>query len=410
MWASLSEVGWFEHVGLRPEDVVAVALPPGAGWRDIVAEAWEAGAAVFPVDHRMPPAQAGSLLERARPTVVLDAAGTHRVTGVEDEPGVALIVHTSGTGGAPKLVRFDRRAIDAAVASSALALDATGGDPWVCCLPLAHVGGLLVLLRAVLLGAPVRVHPRFDAAVVASEPPGAFVSLVPTMLVRLLDRGADLSRPRAILVGGAHLSPTIREEAERAGALVIETYGLTESCGGVVYDGRPLPGTEVRIDGEGGGIQLRGPTMMLGYRFDEAATAAALTKEGWLRSGDAGEIDAEGRLRVVGRIDDAITTGGERVWPDEVEAALRDHPKVAEVAVRGRLDREWGQRVVAWVVPADPAEPPTLEELRSRAAARIGRHKAPRELVLVEALPRTFSGKVRRAALAAGVPGSAGPE
>jgi O-succinylbenzoic acid--CoA ligase len=199
-------------------------------------------------------------------------------------------------------------------------------------------------------------------------------------------------------VGGAHLRPDLRLRAERGGAKVIETYGLTESCGGVVYDGRPLPGVEVRVN-EDGGIELRGPTLMLGYRSDPEATARAFTPDGWLRPGDAGEIDADGCLHVVGRIDDLINTGGERVWPQEVEAALREHPGVAEVGVGGRLDPEWGQRVVAFVVPADPATPPSLDELRGFVGSRIGRHKAPRELVLVSRLPRTVSGKLRRVAL-----------
>jgi len=230
-------------------------------------------------------------------------------------------------------VAFSVDAIDAAVASSALALLATPEDAWICCLPLAHAGGLLVLLRGLLLGAPVRVHRAFDPAAVAAETDAAFVSIVPTMLVRLLEHRADLSHLRAILVGGAHLSPTVRGSAERAGGHVIETYGLTESCAGVVYDGRPLPGTEMRINTEGG-IELRGPTLMLGYRFDPVGTAAAFTEDGWLKPGDAGEIDAEGRLHVVGRADELINTGGENVWPDEVESALRGHPKIAEIVRR----------------------------------------------------------------------------
>lgn len=388
------------HVGLRPEDVVAVALPPGPEWLDIVAETWGAGAAVFPLDHRLHRAEASALLDRARPTVVWDETGPRRIDGTGAEARIALMVHTSGTGGVAKLVQFDRQAIDAAVASSALALQATAADRWICCLPLAHVGGLLVLLRGVLLGAPVSVHGSFDPAAVAAERDTAFVSLVPTMLTRLLDHGADLSHLRAILVGGAHLSPAVREAAERAHAHVIETYGLTETCGGVVYDGLPLPGTEMRINADGG-IELRGPTLMLGYRFDPVGTQAAFTSDGWLRPGDAGEIDADGRLQVVGRVDDLINTGGEKVWPEEVETVLREHPKAREVAVGGRRDPEWGQRVVAWVVPADPADPPTLEQLRAFVAARLPRHKAPRELVVVEELPRTLSGKVRREALGA---------
>jgi O-succinylbenzoic acid--CoA ligase len=156
---------------------------------------------------------------------------------------------------------------------------------------------------------------------------------------------------------------------------------------------------------EDGGIELRGPMLMLGYRFDAEATTRAFTDDGWLRPGDAGEIDAEGRLHVVGRIDDLINTGGEKVWPQEVESVLREHPKVAEVLVGGRLDPEWGQRVVAFVVPADPAAPPMLEELRELAGARIGRHKAPRELVLVAELPLTGSSKLRRS----DVPGDRDP-
>jgi O-succinylbenzoic acid--CoA ligase len=154
----------------------------------------------------------------------------------------------------------------------------------------------------------------------------------------------------------------------------------------------------MRIDAEGG-IQLRGPTLMQGYRFDEAGSAAAFTDGGWLRPGDAGEIDRDGRLHVVGRIDDLINTGGERVWPDQVEAALRDHPGVRDVAAGGRLDREWGQHVAVWVVPADPADPPSLEELRAFAARTLPRYAAPRELTLADRLPRTLSGKLRRAAL-----------
>ena len=387
-----------EHVSVISGDVVAVSWEPAPAWFDLVAEIWGAGAALLPIDHRLPDLEAQALLHRARPTVAIDGGGARRIDGEPADPQVAVIVPTSGTGGAPKFVEFDRAAIDAAVASSALALGASDEDRWLCCLPLAHVGGLLVLLRAILLGAPVTIHAGFDAGAVAAERDPAFTSLVPTMLGRLVSARADLSAFRAILVGGAHLSPDMRADAERAGANVVETYGLTETCGGVVYDGVPLPGTEMRIDPEGG-IELRGPTLMRGYRFDTEAGAAAFTEDGWLRPGDAGEIDREGRLHVVGRFDDLINTGGEKVWPDEVEAALREHPGVRDVAAGGRLDPEWGQRVAVWVVPADPADPPSLEELRAFAARTLPRYAAPRELTLAEWLPRTPSGKLRRAAL-----------
>jgi O-succinylbenzoic acid--CoA ligase len=389
--------------GIFERDLVAVTLPPGPGWLDLVRDVWAAGAAVLPIDPRLPRAEAGELLRLARPTMLIsvpegERSGRRLEDGLPAEPGVALVVHTSGTAGTPKLVQFERRAIDSAVAASAFALEATPRDRWICCLPLAHVGGMLVLLRGVLLDAPVSVHPVFDPQRIGAEANASFISIVPTMLGRLLDAEIDLTGFRGILVGGAHLSPDLRERADRVGAPVVETYGLTESCGGVVYDGLALPGVEMRINANGG-IELRGPMLMLGYRFDDQATSAAFTEDGWLQPGDAGEIDASGRLHVVGRIDDLINTGGEKVWPHEVEVALREHPKVAEVGVGGRQDPEWGQRVVAFVVPADAAEPPSLAELRAFAAARIARHKVPRELVLVDELPRTFSGKLRRAAL-----------
>lgn len=384
---------------LVPGDVVSVALPPGPAWAELVREIWDAGATLLPIDHRLPEPEVRRLLDRARPTVLLTPDGSVRQPGgLPEEHGVALVVPTSGTGGEPKLVRFDRAAVDAAVAASTLALGATPRDRWLCCLPLGHVGGLLVLLRSVLLGAPVVVHARFDPHAVALERGVAFTSLVPTMLRRLLEAKAPLADYRGILVGGARLPPELRARAEAAGATIVETYGLTESCGGVVYDGRPLPGTEVRVSDEGE-IQLRGPTLMLGYRSEPGLSAAALTPDGWLRTGDAGELDRDGRLHVLGRADDLINTGGEKVWPRQVEAVLAEQPKVADVAVGGRPDPEWGERVVAWVVPTDPAAPPTLAELRDAVARRLPRYAAPRELVLVRALPRTPLGKLRRSAL-----------
>jgi O-succinylbenzoic acid--CoA ligase len=385
---------------LSPGDLVAVRLPPGPAWRELIARVWGAHAAVLPVDIRLSPGEVDAILARAKPTLLLDDAGwSRREVAIPAERDVVAVIHTSGTAGAPKLVEFDRHAIDSAVAASAFELEASPHDAWLCCLPVAHVGGLLVVLRAVLLGAPVSVHERFDVEAFERDRNAAFVSLVPTMLVRLLDAGADLARFRAILVGGAALPQALRHRAEDAGANVIETYGLTETCGGVVYDGRPLPGTTVRIVSETHGIEIDGPTLMRGYRLDPAATQAAFTDDGWLRPGDAGWLDDDGRLHVLGRLDDLINSGGEKVWPQEVEIALATHPGVAEVVVAGRPDPEWGQRVVAFVVPTDRDAPPSLAELRDHAAGTIARFKAPHELVVVERFPRTSSGKVVRAAL-----------
>jgi O-succinylbenzoic acid--CoA ligase len=249
-----------------------------------------------------------------------------------------------------------------------------------------------------VLGAPVEIHARFDPPAIAAAEDVRWISLVPTMLARLLDAGTDLGRYSAILVGGGGLSDELRRRSAAAGARIVETYGLTESSGGVVYDGRPLRGVRVRT-GEAEAIEIAGPTLMAGYRLDPVATAAAFTADGWLRTRDAGEVDAEGRLRVLGRLDDVIVSGGEKIWPEEVEAALRGHAKVADVAVTGRPDPRWGSRVVAFVVPTDPASPPRLEELRDFAGIRIARFRAPRELVLADHIPRTPTGKVRRSAL-----------
>jgi o-succinylbenzoate---CoA ligase len=401
------EAADLEPAALEPGDLVGVRLPPGPVWRDLIARVWDAGAALLPIDVRLTHAETDEIVRRAQPTVLLDEAGrwrrsgrSGRSEGVPAEGGIVAVIHTSGTAGPAKLVEFDRHAIDAAVASSALALEAGPHDRWLCCLPVAHVGGLLVVVRAVLLGAPVTVHERFEVETFERERDVAFVSVVPTMLVRLLDAGADLARFRAILVGGAALPELVRRRAEEAGARLVETYGLTETCGGVVYDGRPLPGTSLRLDPLTHGIELIGPTLMRGYRYDPSATEMAFTADGWLRPGDAGRFDDDGRLRVLGRLDDLIDTGGEKVWPQQVEAALATHPAVAEVAVAGRPDPEWGQRVVAFVVPSDPASPPSLRQLRDHVAAAIARFKAPRELILLDALPRTSSDKVRRSELA----------
>jgi len=386
---------------LGPGELVAVALPPGPVWGPLVVELWSRGIPFLPLDHRLAPPERAALIDRARPTAVLEADGelTLFAQPASIDRGIGVVVATSGTGGTPKLVEHTRNAVAAAVEGSRRSLDAEDDDPWVACLSPAHVGGLLVFLRRALLGAPVTVVDRFDPARLAAEsPPGAAVALVPTMLRRLIETGADLSRFGVLLLGGGDVPPELRAAAEARGGRPVSTYGLTESCGGVVYDGVPFDGTEVRI-GADDRIELRGPTIMEGYRHDPAATGATFTTDGWFLTADAGALDERGRLHVSGRLDDAIRTGAETVWPDEVERALQQHPKVADVAVAGRPHPEWGQQVVAFVVPATIDDPPTLEELRDHASERVARHKAPRELVLLADLPRTSSGKIRRAEL-----------
>jgi O-succinylbenzoic acid--CoA ligase len=178
----------------------------------------------------------------------------------------------------------------------------------------------------------------------------------------------------------------------------VRTYGLTETCGGFTYDGVPLEGMQVRLDAAGA-IEVSGSTVMEGYRLDPAATGAAFTTDGWLRTGDLGTIGEEGLLSVHGRADHVIRSGSEKIWPEEVERALASHPKVQDVAVAGRSDPQWGAHVSAFVVPTRVDDPPSLEELRTHGAEDLARFKLPRELHLVAEIPRTSTGKVRRDAL-----------
>jgi O-succinylbenzoic acid--CoA ligase len=378
--------------------LLAVALPRPAAAEAIV-RAWEAGEAVLPLDPDALGPELARLLDAARPTHLLDAGGRSRLPGGRPAaPGAAAVVATSGTGGLPKAVELDAAAIGAAARAVSSALEAGQGDRWLCCLPLHGVAGLAIVARAWHGDLPLEVHERFDPGRVAEAAGRAtLVSLVPAMLPRLRAAGADLGRFRRVLLGGG---PT---PAEVGAGPLVRTYGLTETFGGVVHDGHPLEGVELRL--EGGEILLRGPMLFRGYRDHPARTATAL-RGGWLHTGDLGRLEpASRRLKVLGRLDDLIVTGGVNVHPVEVEEALAAHPAVAEAGVRGRPDPRWGQRVVAYVVPRDPAAPPTLAELRAFALERLAAAKAPRELVLVPALPRGPSGKLQRRLL----PGVAAP-
>lgn len=385
---------------IGPSDLVAVHLPPGDAWPVVVADLWDRGAALLPVDHRLPPAARRELLERARPTFLLDVGGWHRLEGgrgVETE--CAAVVPTSGSTGLPKLVELPRSALEAAVRLSTRTLALTPDTPWLCPIPPSHVGGLLVVLRGVLTGGGVTVRPRLDPTDVAAAE-GCAVALVPTQLRRLCQAGCALERFAVVLVGGQALDARLRQQARTRGARLVATYGQTETCGGVVYDGVPFPGVDVRLGAEGE-IEVKGPTLMRGYRFDAVATASAFTPDGWLRTGDVGRLRSR-RLEVVGRLREVIVSGGEKIWPHRVEAVLRSHPGIAEVAVVGRPDAEYGERVVALVVARDRSHPPSLGELRDHVSRSLPRYMAPREVVVVDHLKTTPLGKVRRPPLGTG--------
>jgi o-succinylbenzoate---CoA ligase len=380
---------------LRAGDLVAVAIPASRAWLLVLHAVRDAGAAVLPVDVRLSAREQGALLTQARPTVSVGAEGVRRLEGVPVDDDIELVVATSGTSGYPRLVELPREAVAAAIRASAEAIGAGSEDRWLACLPPAHIGGLLVLHRHLLLGAPITFRRRVTPAVVDALSDVRFTSLVPTQLLRLLDAGTRLGAFRAILVGGSGMSAALARQAAQAGAPVVPTYGMTETCGGVVYAGRPLAGVEVRAD-ESGELLVRGATLMRGYRFDPAATASAFAPGGWLRSGDGGTVAVDGTVDVSGRLADVIVSGGEKIWPAEVEVALAGHDGVAAVMVSASPDREWGQRVVARVVPRRRSAPPTLETLRAYAGERIARHKLPRELIIVDHLESTALGKIRR--------------
>lgn len=318
------------------------------------------------------------------PNVIIDESGDEHALpggrGVDD--GDALVVATSGSTGEPKGVVLTHDAVRASARAVATRLGSAEGDHWLACLPLSHVGGLSVVTRALALDLPLTVHDGFDAERVrdAARNGCTLVSLVATALTRI-----DARLFRVVVLGGS------RPPADRP-PNVIATYGLTETGSGIVYDGFPLDGVEVRIvEGE---IQVRGPMLLRCYR-DGADPKDA---QGWLPTNDLGALSPEGVLSVAGRRGDLIITGGENVWPDTVERCLATHPTVADVAVRGEPDAEWGERVVAYVVPA-PGEQPQLEQLRAHVRESLPAFCAPRAVELVPHIPRTTLGKVQRAAL-----------
>lgn len=348
--------------------LVAVDAVGGAEFVAALQRTWDAGDAVLPVDPRLPAPARRSLVEVLR-------------VGEDVEPGDALVVATSGTTGDPKGVVLTMAAVEASARATSARLAVTADDTWLACLPLAHVGGLSVVTRALLTGTPLLVHPGFDATAVAAS--GAtLVSLVPTALQRV-----DPALFRVIVLGGS---------APPAGlpANVVTTYGMTETGSGVVYDGVPLDGVDVAVAADGR-IRLRGPMLLRAYRDGTDPKDA----DGWFDTGDAGSLDADGRLRVDGRLSELIISGGENVWPAAVEQVLRRDPSVADAAVIGRADPEWGERVVAIVVPAPGHEPPTLEGLRALVKEHLPAFAAPRQLDLVDAIPKTNLGKTRRADL-----------
>lgn len=357
--------------------LIALPLPATPSCLRQLERIWDAGDAVLPLAPRLSRSESSRLLDRMKPHALLeDSQETALPHPAPVQEGTALVIATSGTTGPPKGVVLGHEAIEAAVRLTNSRLGAEAGQRWLCCLPLDHIAGLMTLLRSRALGGEAIVHPRFDVDAIASASEAAFVSVVPTMLQRLLDAGVDLRRFAKVLVGGGPVPPELIERARDRGARTIVTYGMTETTGGVVYDGTPLPSVHVELDQEGR-ISLASPTLMNSYRLDADATQRALIG-GRFVTQDRGRWDGDGRLRVLERLDRTIITGGKNVSLVEVEEALRCHPGVIDASVEGEPDPVWGQRLIATVVPRDATQPPTSEELTLFLRDRLSQFKVPR--------------------------------
>ena len=352
------------------------------------------GPAILPLDAGLPAPLLRRLLDAFRPDVVVGADGdaTFRSDGGGAAADTAVIVGTSGSTGEPKGVELSAAALLNSARASLARVGARPGERWLCCLPVTHVAGLQVLVRSHVAGTEPAVAPAAGGRALA-ESGCAHISVVPTQLVRLLAEpgGADaLAGFSSVLVGGAAVAAGLLARAAAAGVPAVTTYGMSETCGGCVYDGVPLDGVRVRA-GDDGLLRISGPVLMNRYY------GGADINEEFVTS-DLGYV-SNGRVTVRGRADDVINTGGHKVVPGEVAAALESCPAVREVVVVGRPDQEWGERVIAVVVPADPADPPSLELLRMHVRERLPRYASPSEVVLTEAIPVLPSGKPDLASL-----------
>jgi len=386
--------------GIEGGDRVALAMPAGASFLAALHATLMLGATVVPIDLRLAPqeqrARAGDAKLRVEEPLRRQEEPDARTLQRLVPEAVATLVHTSGTTADPKPVALTIGNWTWNALGSALALGLDPADRWLCALPLSHVGGLAILIRSAIYGTTIVLHERFDTelALTAIERDRVtLASLVPTTLARLLDAGLKAPNPlRVALIGGGPLAPVLALQAQEAGIPVAQTYGMTEACSQVTTSmpgepetaGRPLVGQHVRI-AEDDEILVKGPTVAPG-------TADA---DGWLHTGDCGQLDAHGRLTITGRKADTIVSGGENVAPAEVEAALLTHPAVADAGVHGRPDAQWGEAVVATVVLRDGAET-EAEELRAHVAAQLARFKVPKEVAFAARLPRTASGKLVR--------------
>ncbi len=399
-----------ERAGVHAGDRVAIVQPPGLQFARSFHACLLLGAVAVPVDVRLGERDrallcAGTSVVVAEPLPGDEGRAELAGERSHDLDRIAAVIHTSGTSAAPRPVELTYGNFLWSALGSAVALDRDPGERWLCALPVAHVGGLSILVRSCIYATTALIHPRFELdSVLYALQRGevTLVSLVATTLTRLLDAGLHEPRTlRCALTGGGPVAPALIARAREAGVPVAATYGLTEACSQVTtapvarlrgpmretsaHGGVPLFCTRVRIAADEE-ILVAGPTVAPG----------ALAGDGWLHTGDLGALEPSGELRVSGRKADTIVSGGENIAPAEVEAVLESHPGVLEAAVVARADERWGEAVAA-VVVARPGESVDAELLRAHCAQRLAPFKVPKRVELVGGpLPRTRSGKLLR--------------
>ena len=360
-------------------ELIAIDLPPGPDFVVALNEIWNNGDAVLPIDQRLPRVARQELLKQLKVKEVI-TSNSERLRLDNSQPvedGDALVIATSGSTGAPKGVVHTHESINSAIQITGTRLNCSTDDHWLACLSLGHVGGLSVVLRAMSYKSKLSFvdHIDQDSIDMALKSGATMTSLVPTVL-----QSVDVRQFRTVLIGGAQASGELPPN-------VVTTYGLTETMGGVIYNGTPLDQVEIRISAETE-IQIKSPTLFRCYRD---STDTKITS-GWFNTGDLGEL-VGGKLKVHGRKDELINTGGYKVWPSSVATSIQQIDQVSDVVVAGTPDDKWGSAVTAWIVLKKPATTLKFEDVRQHVKTTLPDYCAPQKIYIVAEIPRSALGK-----------------